>query len=196
VMIATEMPAAIRPYSIAVAPDSSRSQRGTEPRATSCRNTGRHHLAMPGRLRRNPQSLDTPSRKFRILKSRSVETGHGISGSRRKTTKIPRQRPGFWPRTSRNVGSLQSSGSHPQETAVAGWVYKIRTAIAGRNKILRSLGDNLRSDGRNCAAEIICARAALPRICSLGKDFQYLSAAAWRPICLGHRIQTENARRK
>src|SRR3979409_956990 len=31
------------------------SQRGTGPRATSCRNTGRHHLGMPGRLRRNPQ---------------------------------------------------------------------------------------------------------------------------------------------
>jgi hypothetical protein len=31
------------------------SQRGTEARATSCRNTGRHHLGMPGRLRRNPQ---------------------------------------------------------------------------------------------------------------------------------------------
>src|SRR5260370_2194060 len=30
-------------------------QRGTGPRATSCRNTGRHHLGMPGRLRRNPQ---------------------------------------------------------------------------------------------------------------------------------------------
>src|SRR5205809_7306761 len=29
-------------------------QRGTGPRATSCRNTGRHHLGMPGRLRRNP----------------------------------------------------------------------------------------------------------------------------------------------
>src|SRR5439155_26577381 len=33
-------------------------QRGTGPRATSCRNTGRHHLGMPGRLRRNPH-LDT-----------------------------------------------------------------------------------------------------------------------------------------
>src|SRR5689334_2221892 len=32
------------------------SQPGTGPRATSCRNTGRHHLGMPGRLRRNPQS--------------------------------------------------------------------------------------------------------------------------------------------
>src|SRR6266516_5641987 len=30
-------------------------QRGTGPRATSCRNTGRHHLGTPGRLRRNPQ---------------------------------------------------------------------------------------------------------------------------------------------
>src|SRR6266516_3324886 len=29
-------------------------QRGTGPRATSCRNTGRHHLGTPGRLRRNP----------------------------------------------------------------------------------------------------------------------------------------------
>src|ERR1700720_2064792 len=29
-------------------------QRGTGPRATSCRNTGRHHLGMPGRLHRNP----------------------------------------------------------------------------------------------------------------------------------------------
>jgi hypothetical protein len=29
-------------------------RRGTESRATSCRNTGRHHLGMPGRLRRNP----------------------------------------------------------------------------------------------------------------------------------------------
>src|SRR4051812_32607862 len=32
------------------------SQRGTGPRATSCRNTGRHHLGMPGRLRRNPHN--------------------------------------------------------------------------------------------------------------------------------------------
>ena len=31
-------------------------QRGAGPRATSCRNAGRHHLGMPGRLRRNPQS--------------------------------------------------------------------------------------------------------------------------------------------
>src|SRR5438094_8387569 len=31
-------------------------QRGTGPRATSCRNTGRHHLGMPGRLRRNPHA--------------------------------------------------------------------------------------------------------------------------------------------
>src|ERR1700681_4782999 len=30
-------------------------QRGTGPRATSCRNTGRHHLGMSGRLHRNPQ---------------------------------------------------------------------------------------------------------------------------------------------
>ena len=30
------------------------SQRGTGPRATSSRNTGRHHVGMPGRLRRNP----------------------------------------------------------------------------------------------------------------------------------------------
>jgi hypothetical protein len=29
-------------------------QRGTGPRATSGRNTGRHHLGMPGRLHRNP----------------------------------------------------------------------------------------------------------------------------------------------
>jgi hypothetical protein len=27
-----------------------------EPRATSCRNAGRHHLGMSGRLRRNPQA--------------------------------------------------------------------------------------------------------------------------------------------
>jgi ABC transporter substrate binding protein len=32
------------------------SQQGTGPRATSCRNTGRHHLGMPGRLRRNPHA--------------------------------------------------------------------------------------------------------------------------------------------
>jgi hypothetical protein len=36
------------------------SQRGTGPRATSCRNTGRHHLGMPGRLRRNPQQRTHP----------------------------------------------------------------------------------------------------------------------------------------
>jgi hypothetical protein len=42
-----------------------------------------------------------------------------------------------------------------RETAVAGWAYKIRTAISGRIKILRSLVDNLRSDGQNCAAETI-----------------------------------------
>jgi hypothetical protein len=50
------------------------SQRGTEPRAASCRNTGRHHLGMPGRLRRRtvekygPQSRVVPnSRYFRDL---------------------------------------------------------------------------------------------------------------------------------
>jgi hypothetical protein len=32
---------------------------------------------------------------------------------------------------------------------VAGWAYKIRTAISGRIKILRSLGDVLCSDGQN-----------------------------------------------
>src|ERR1700731_537127 len=36
-------------------------QRGTGPRATSCRNTGRHHLGMPGRLRRNPQAIANPT---------------------------------------------------------------------------------------------------------------------------------------
>ena len=33
---------------------------GTGSRATSCRNTGRHHLGMPGRLRRNPQTKPIP----------------------------------------------------------------------------------------------------------------------------------------
>jgi hypothetical protein len=33
---------------------------------------------------------------------------------------IPRERPDSWPLTYGNVGSLQSSGSHPEETAVAG----------------------------------------------------------------------------
>ena len=32
-------------------------QRGTGPRAASCRNAGRYHLGMPGRLRRNPHIL-------------------------------------------------------------------------------------------------------------------------------------------
>src|SRR6266704_268294 len=35
-------------------------QRGTGPRATSCRNTGRHHLGTPGRLRRNPHVAGMP----------------------------------------------------------------------------------------------------------------------------------------
>jgi hypothetical protein len=70
--------------------------------------------------RKRNRSLDTPSAKFRILKNRSVETALAISDSRRKTGEIPRQRPGVWPLTYGNFGSLQSSGSHPEETAVAG----------------------------------------------------------------------------
>jgi hypothetical protein len=42
------------------------SQRGTEPRATSCRNTGRHHLGMPGRLRRNPHRDDAVESRQRL----------------------------------------------------------------------------------------------------------------------------------
>src|SRR5207247_2192785 len=42
-------------------------QRGTGPRATSCRNTGRHHLGTPGRLRRNPHGANGKSTLINTL---------------------------------------------------------------------------------------------------------------------------------
>jgi len=50
-------------------------QRGTEPRAISCRNTGRLHLGIPGRLRRNPQVCPVALTKGFRRRGRAVPDG-------------------------------------------------------------------------------------------------------------------------
>jgi hypothetical protein len=49
------------------------SQLGTEPWATSCRYTGRHHLGMPGRLRRYPQP-EYGCRSFKFVEAIAART--------------------------------------------------------------------------------------------------------------------------
>src|SRR5260221_2804665 len=53
------------------------SQRGSTPWATSCRNTGRHQIGMPGRLHRN-QHLD-PARQLRVLRLPFGEPGGEVA---------------------------------------------------------------------------------------------------------------------
>jgi hypothetical protein len=72
---------------------------------------------------------ERPARKFRILKNPRAETRLGFRGLWRESPKIRRQRPEARPLTSGNVASSQSSVTLPEETAVAGWAERIRTAM-------------------------------------------------------------------
>jgi hypothetical protein len=75
------------------------------------------------------RSLDTHSRKIRILKTGRPETRRQICGLLPETPKIPSQRPDSRPLTSANVAFSRRPRTHPQETAVAGWAERIRTAL-------------------------------------------------------------------
>jgi hypothetical protein len=80
--------------------------------------------------------LRRPSVQYASVKPVSVKTqpGRGIRGLRPEFPKIPHQTPNSWPLTSGNVGTSVSARNPQRETFVAGWAYKIRTAISAGSK--------------------------------------------------------------
>jgi hypothetical protein len=84
--------------------------------------------AFPNRSpRKRNRSLGTCTRKFRILKIHRAETRPENLGLPHELPDIPRQRPGSWPLTARNVDTSLSAGNSWGETPLAGWGARIRT---------------------------------------------------------------------
>src|ERR1700729_2372799 len=80
-------------------------------------------------LRKRNWSLHACGSEFRILKNHRAETRPENPGLLHELPDIPRQRPGSWPLTARNVDTSLSAGNPYEETPVAGWGARIRTAM-------------------------------------------------------------------